>query len=64
MPYRYRVVDVFYQQALEGNPLAVFPDASEIDELRMQKIAREMNLSQTIFGTEPVPYFRVAVCPL
>jgi trans-2,3-dihydro-3-hydroxyanthranilate isomerase len=49
MSYRYRVVDVFTTQALEGNPLAVFPDASEIDELRTQKISREMNLSETVF---------------
>src|SRR5262245_3605829 len=31
--YRYRVVDVFTQQPLEGNPLAVFPDAAGLDDL-------------------------------
>lgn len=47
--YRYLVVDVFTEQALEGNPLAVFPDASGIDDRTMQKIARELNLSETVF---------------
>jgi trans-2,3-dihydro-3-hydroxyanthranilate isomerase len=45
----YRVVDVFTTQALEGNPLAVFTDASQIEEPVMQKIAREMNLAETAF---------------
>jgi trans-2,3-dihydro-3-hydroxyanthranilate isomerase len=47
--YRYRVVDVFTRNALEGNPLAVFPDASEIDDATMLSIARELNLSETTF---------------
>jgi len=45
----YRVVDVFTKEALAGNPLAVFTQASEIDEVVMQKIAREMNLAETTF---------------
>jgi trans-2,3-dihydro-3-hydroxyanthranilate isomerase len=32
-----------------GNPLAVFPDASGISEATMQRIARELNLSETTF---------------
>lgn len=47
--YRYRVVDVFTENALEGNPLAVFPDASGLDDNHMQKIAKELNLSETTF---------------
>jgi trans-2,3-dihydro-3-hydroxyanthranilate isomerase len=47
--YRYRVVDVFTERPLEGNALAVFPDASGLDDATMQKIAREMNLSETTF---------------
>jgi trans-2,3-dihydro-3-hydroxyanthranilate isomerase len=47
--YRYRVVDVFSETPLEGNPLAVFPDAEHIPESRMQSIARELNLSETVF---------------
>ncbi|HYL72753.1 MAG TPA: PhzF family phenazine biosynthesis protein [Bryobacteraceae bacterium] len=51
--YRYRVVDVFTEHALEGNPLAVFPDASGMDDATMQKIAKEMNLSETTFVLPP-----------
>src|SRR6266540_3403186 len=47
--YRYLVVDVFTERPLEGNALAVFPDASGLDDATMQKIAREMNLSETTF---------------
>jgi trans-2,3-dihydro-3-hydroxyanthranilate isomerase len=46
---RYRVVDVFTTRALEGNPLAVFPEASGIDDATLQKIARELNLAETAF---------------
>jgi trans-2,3-dihydro-3-hydroxyanthranilate isomerase len=45
----YRIVDVFTAKPLEGNALAVFTDASQIDEALMQKIAREMNLAETTF---------------
>jgi trans-2,3-dihydro-3-hydroxyanthranilate isomerase len=47
--HRDRVVDVFTEHALEGNPLAVFPDASGIDDITMGRIARELNLSETVF---------------
>ena len=47
--YRYVVVDVFSTEPLAGNPLAVFPDAAEMDETTMQKIARELNLAETVF---------------
>jgi trans-2,3-dihydro-3-hydroxyanthranilate isomerase len=47
--YRYRVVDVFTQNLLEGNSLAVFPQALGLDDPTMQKIARELNLSETTF---------------
>jgi len=47
--YRYSVVDVFTEQPLEGNSLAVFPDASGLDDDMMQRIARELNLSETTF---------------
>ena len=46
---RYRVVDVFTETKFEGNPLAVFPDASSLSETTMQKIAQELNLSETTF---------------
>jgi trans-2,3-dihydro-3-hydroxyanthranilate isomerase len=46
---RYRVVDVFTRRALEGNALAVFPDAEHLDAATMQRIARELNLPETTF---------------
>jgi trans-2,3-dihydro-3-hydroxyanthranilate isomerase len=42
-------VDVFTDQPFGGNPLAVFPDGDGLDSAQMQKIAREMNLSETTF---------------
>jgi trans-2,3-dihydro-3-hydroxyanthranilate isomerase len=47
--YPYTVVDVFTTEPLSGNSLAVFPDASEFDAAAMQKIARELNLTETAF---------------
>jgi trans-2,3-dihydro-3-hydroxyanthranilate isomerase len=46
---RYLIVDVFTDTRFEGNPLAVFPDASGMDTATMQKIAKELNLSETTF---------------
>ena len=45
----YRVVDVFSRHAFGGNPLAVFADAPALDRPVMQSIARQMNLSETVF---------------
>ena len=47
--YRYVVVDVFTDTPLEGNPAAVVTDARGIPAGRMQRIAREFNLSETVF---------------
>jgi trans-2,3-dihydro-3-hydroxyanthranilate isomerase len=49
MELAYHIVDVFTKTPLEGNPLAVFPDATGIEPGTMQRIAREMNLSETTF---------------
>jgi trans-2,3-dihydro-3-hydroxyanthranilate isomerase len=49
MNYTYHVVDVFTEVPLEGNALAVFSDASGLDGPMMQRIARELNLSETSF---------------
>jgi trans-2,3-dihydro-3-hydroxyanthranilate isomerase len=51
MSARYRLVDVFAREPLAGNALAVFPDPGSVDPQRMQRIAREMNLSETTFVT-------------
>jgi trans-2,3-dihydro-3-hydroxyanthranilate isomerase len=47
--HRYRVVDVFTESPLEGNPVAVFPASAELDPTMMQAIARELNLAETVF---------------
>ena len=48
---RYSMVqlDAFSAQPLEGNSLAVFPDARGLSDSEMQALAREMNLSETTF---------------
>src|SRR5690606_23653404 len=50
---RYRTVDVFTERVLEGNPLAVFPNAPALPDATMQRIARELNLSETVFVLPP-----------
>lgn len=47
--YEFVQLDVFTQRPLEGNPLAVFPDAPGLSDAEMQAVAREMNLSETTF---------------
>ena len=42
-------VDAFTSRPLEGNPCAVLPDARGLDDAQLQKIAREMNLSETAY---------------
>jgi len=47
--YSFLQADVFTQTGLTGNPLAVFPTAAGLDADTMQRLAREMNLSETTF---------------
>ena len=47
--YRYVVADVFTDTPLTGNQVAVFTDARELPEDVLQPLAREMNLSETVF---------------
>ena len=47
--YNFIQLDVFTDRAFCGNPLAVFPEAEGLSDERMQQIAREMNLSETVF---------------
>jgi trans-2,3-dihydro-3-hydroxyanthranilate isomerase len=53
MPRAYRLLDVFTDTPLGGNPLAVVLDADGLDDARMQAIAGEFNLSETVFVFEP-----------
>ncbi len=46
---RFVQADVFTDTAFGGNPLAVVPEAADLTEEEMQKVAREMNLSETAF---------------
>jgi trans-2,3-dihydro-3-hydroxyanthranilate isomerase len=49
----YTVLDVFTGTPLQGNPLAVFTDASGLSDTVMQRTARELNLSETVFMFGP-----------
>ncbi len=51
--HQYLVADAFTNTPLEGNPVAVFLDAADLSDARMQRIAREMNLSETTFVLPP-----------
>jgi len=51
--HEYRLVDVFADRAFAGNPLAVFPDGSNLDAKTMQAIAKELHLSETTFVLRP-----------
>ncbi|MFN8831226.1 MAG: PhzF family phenazine biosynthesis protein [Labrys sp. (in: a-proteobacteria)] len=53
MPRRFYTLDVFADRALAGNPLAVVLDADGLDTAAMQAIAREFNLSETVFVLPP-----------
>ena len=47
--FRYVVADVFTDTPLAGNPVAVFTDARGLDADEMERLARELNLSETVF---------------
>ncbi|RUZ58655.1 PhzF family phenazine biosynthesis protein, partial [Mesorhizobium sp. M7A.F.Ca.US.003.02.2.1] len=45
----YLLYDVFTTERLAGNPLAVVLDSKGLDTAAMQAIAREFNLSESVF---------------
>ena len=51
--YRFIQLDVFTTEPFTGNSLAVFPEAEGLTDDQMMKIAREMNLSETVFVLKP-----------
>ena len=53
MPRKYFTLDVFTKSAMSGNPLAVVLDSEGLDDQTMQLIAREFNLSETVFLHPP-----------
>ena len=50
---KFQTVDVFTDHVFGGNPLAIFTDARGISDADMQKIAAEMNYSETTFVLPP-----------
>ncbi len=47
--FHYRLVNVFAEDVLAGNPLCVFEDARGLDDRTMQALALQFNLSETTF---------------
>ena len=47
--FRYVVADVFTDTPLEGNPVAVFTDGRGLSEEELQRLGRELNLSESVF---------------
>ena len=52
-PRRYFLLDVFTDEPLKGNPLAVVLDSEGLETEQMQEIASEFNLSETVFVLAP-----------
>jgi trans-2,3-dihydro-3-hydroxyanthranilate isomerase len=53
MQHRFYTLDVFTTTRFQGNPLAVVADGDGFSNDQMQAIAREMNLSETVFVQKP-----------
>jgi trans-2,3-dihydro-3-hydroxyanthranilate isomerase len=53
MNHRFYTLDVFTTTRFQGNPLAVITDGDELTNDQMMAIAREMNLSETVFVQKP-----------
>ena len=51
--YSFLQIDVFTTEPFAGNPAAVVLDADDLTSAQMQEIAREMNLSETVFLLRP-----------
>src|SRR6187399_2754154 len=47
--HAFRIVNVFAESPLAGNPLAVFEDGDPLDDVAMQALALQFNLSETTF---------------
>jgi trans-2,3-dihydro-3-hydroxyanthranilate isomerase len=69
MRYSYHLLDVFTDRVFGGNPLAVFSDGHGLSTEQMQRVAAELNLSETVFvlpaetetGTRKLRIFTPAV---
>lgn len=61
---KYHLLDVFTTQRFGGNPLAVFEDGRGLSTEQMQKIARELNLSESTFifpPENPENHFKIRI---
>lgn len=54
MDHRFYTLDVFTTTRFQGNPLAVITDGDGLSTDQMTAIAREMNLSETVFVQKPI----------
>ncbi len=55
MKYKYYIADVYTHQVFNGAQVAVFPNAGDLDNQQMAKIATELNLSETVFLIKKQP---------
>ena len=53
MNYNYYIADIFTKEVFGGAQIAVFPDADGLSKKTMQAIAKEFNLSDTVFISHP-----------
>src|SRR5690242_2284883 len=53
MKLEYKLIDVFTQTQLAGNPLAIVMNGDDVPEGRMQAVASELNLPETVFVSQP-----------
>ena len=53
MKYTYYIADVFTRQIFNGAQIAVFPNADGLNNQQMQLVARELNLTETVFLFHP-----------
>jgi trans-2,3-dihydro-3-hydroxyanthranilate isomerase len=49
MKHKFYIADVFTRQVFNGAQIAVFPYADQINQWQMQAIAKELNLTETVF---------------
>lgn len=64
MNYTYFIADVFTQEVFNGAQIAVFPNAEGLDNQQMALVARELNLTETVFlrkTTEQKNTFRMQI---
>ena len=53
MKYNYYIADVFTTQLFNGAQIAVFPNADGLSDEQMRLLARELNLTETVFVFHP-----------